>query len=116
MLGVVGFVVLAMATKLPWIILGIVVSAISGGTALAVLTAQIGDLTPKGQEGMVMGAYATAGDVGSTLGPILAFGLAQAAGLRTAYLFSALVFVGGLTLTFPGRQLERRPGSDARSA
>jgi MFS family permease len=80
--------------------MGIALSAVSGGAALAALAAQVGDLTPPGQEGVVMGAYATAGDVGSTAGPFLAFALLSAAGLRWVYLLCTLAFVVGLGLTW----------------
>jgi len=79
-------------------VLGVMVSAVSGGAALATLAAQVGDLTPPGKEGVVMGAYATAGDVGSTAGPFLAFALLSVADLRWVYLLCTLAFVAGLGL------------------
>lgn len=96
--GMLGFGLLSFATSLWAIVLGVMVSAVSGGAALATLAAQVGDLTPPGKEGVVMGAYATAGDVGSTAGPFLAFALLSVADLRWVYLLCTLAFVAGLGL------------------
>ena len=96
--GMLGFGLLSFATSLWAVVLGVMVSAVSGGAALATLAAQVGDLTPPGKEGVVMGAYATAGDVGSTAGPFLAFALLSVADLRWVYLLCTLAFVAGLGL------------------
>jgi MFS family permease len=97
-LGVAGFGLLFCASSLWGIGLGIVLGAISGGAAQAVLAAQVGDLAPPGKEGVVMGAYATAGDVGSMAGPFLAFALISVVDLRWVYLLCTLAFVAGLGL------------------
>jgi MFS family permease len=76
----------------------------------------VGDLTPKGREGAVMGVYAAAGDVGSTAGPLLAFFLASAVELRWIYLVCAVTFVAGLALSLPLRRPSRgslQPSFDA---
>ncbi|MCD6344551.1 MAG: MFS transporter [Anaerolineae bacterium] len=108
-LGTAGFALLAFANTLPAIVLGVVLSAVSGGAALVSLAAQIGDQTRPGQEGITMGAYATAGDIGSTAGPFLAFTLVSLTGLRWVYLICSLAFVGGLVLTLRQRPTARRP-------
>jgi len=105
-LGMISFTLLAFADTLPAIVLGVVLSAVSGGAALASLAAQIGDQTKPGQEGITMGAYATAGDIGSTAGPFLAFTLVSLTGLRWIYVICSLAFIGGLVLA-----LLRRPTS-----
>jgi len=97
-MGVAGFGMLFSANSLWNIVLGIVLGAVSGGAAQAALAAQVGDLTPPGQEGVVMGAYATAGDVGSMAGPFLAFALISVVDLRWVYLVCTLAFVAGLGL------------------
>jgi MFS family permease len=96
--GMAGFGLLSFATSLRSIVLGVVLSAVSGGAALATLAAQVGDLTPPGSEGVVMGAYATAGDVGSMAGPFLAFALLSVVDLRWAYLLCTFAFLVGLWL------------------
>jgi MFS family permease len=86
------------AASLGSIVLGVVLSAFSGGAGLATLAAQVGDLAPPGREGAAMGAYAAAGDVGSMAGPFLAFALVSVVGLQSVYLLCALAFLVGLVL------------------
>ena len=107
-LGMISFTLLAFAYTLPAIVLGVALSSVSGGAAIASLAAQIGDHTRPGQEGTVMGAYATAGDIGSTAGPFLAFTLVSLTGLRWVYLICSLAFIGGLALTSLSRPTPRR--------
>lgn len=57
-------------------LLDVGLGAAGSGAVLATLAARVGDLTPPGREGTVMGMYAAAGDVGSTAGRFLAFALA----------------------------------------
>lgn len=108
LLAVVGFGSLALATPLELIALGVVLGAAGSGAILATLPALVGDLTPKGREGIVMGAYAGAGDVGSTAGPFLAFALAPVLDLRWIYAFCSLVFLLGLGLLRPWNQPQRK--------
>ncbi len=98
LLGIAGFGLLAFATG-PWSLLaGVALGAIGSGAALAALAAVVGDLTPQRREGAVMGLYATAGDLGSTAGPILAFALVVAVDLKWIYLLCSLTFLLGLWL------------------
>jgi MFS family permease len=97
-LGMLGFGLLASASSLWLVTLGVAVGAISTGAVAAALTAYVGDLTPPGRQGVVMGAYATAGDLGSTAGPFLAFALLTALDLRWAYWLCTLAFLAGLWL------------------
>jgi MFS family permease len=96
--GIAGFAVLACATQLGSLATGLVLGSVGAGMALATLAALVGDLAPSGREGAVMGAYATAGDIGSTGGPFLAFALLTVVDLRWIYLFCSLTFVFGLGL------------------
>jgi len=102
-LGIVGFGLLASASSLWLIVLGVAVGAISTGAAAAALTASVGDLTPPGRQGIVMGAYATAGDLGSMAGPFLAFALLAVVDLRWVYWLCTFMFLVGLWLTWRGR-------------
>ncbi len=97
-LGMLGFGLLASASSLWLVVLGVAVGAISTGAVAAALTAYVGDLTPPGRQGVVMGAYATAGDLGSTAGPFLAFALLAALDLRWVYWLCTLAFLAGLWL------------------
>jgi MFS family permease len=96
--GIVGFGLLSFATSPGAIVLGVALGAISGGAAAATLAAQVGDLTPLGRAGVAMGAYATAGDVGSMAGPFLAFALLSVMDLRWVYLLCTFTFLVGLWL------------------
>ena len=54
---------------------------------------------------MVMGAQATAGDLGAALGPLVAYALADAAGLRWAYALAAAL----IACTLPALTARRPP-------
>ncbi|MGD2146524.1 MAG: MFS transporter, partial [Anaerolineae bacterium] len=97
-IGFAGFGLLSFAACPATILLGVALGAVSGGAALAALGAQMGDLTPPGREGVVMGAYATVGDIGSMAGPFIAFAMVSQVGLRWVYLLCALCFLAGLLL------------------
>jgi MFS family permease len=97
-IGMVGFGLLSFAASPGAIMLGVALSAVSGGAASATLAAQVGDLTPSGREGVVMGAYATAGDIGSMAGPFLAFALLSVMNLQWVYLLCTFIFLVGLWL------------------
>lgn len=96
--GIAGFGLLSFATSLSTIVLGVALGAASAGAALATLTACVGDVTPPGRQGLVMGAYATAGDIGSTAGPFLAFALLSVVHLQSVYILCTLAFLVGLWL------------------
>jgi MFS family permease len=97
-LGILGFGTLFVARSLEVIVLGVALGALSDGAALAALTAYMGDLAPPGRQGIAMGAFATAGDIGTTAGPFLAFALASTVDLRWIYLLCTLAFLVGLWL------------------
>ncbi|MDR3573018.1 MAG: MFS transporter [Anaerolineaceae bacterium] len=99
-LGILSFFVLAFTTSIPWALAGIILGAFSGGALLTVLTAFLGDHIPAEKMGSGMGLFATAGDVGSTLGPIVAFSLVAVMDLKWIYLLSLLVFAVGLGLSW----------------
>ncbi len=102
-LSIAGFALLAFDAALWAVVLGVALSALGGGAAVAALAALVGDLTPAGREGSVMGAFATAGDLGSAAGPFLAFALVSILDLRWIYLACSLVFLLGLGLVWWGR-------------
>jgi MFS family permease len=57
----------------------------------------MGDLTRRGGRGTLVGAYQTMGDIGSGLGPLIAYPLMAAIGARPVYLICAAL----LALTIP---------------
>jgi MFS family permease len=112
-IGVVGFGLLSFVASPGAIVLGVALGAASGGAASATLAAQVGDVAPPGREGVVMGAYATAGDIGSMAGPFLAFALLSLVDLRWVYLLCTFAFLVGLWLIFtlrnhPSERLQER--------
>ncbi len=98
MSGAVGFALLGMARSLPLIVLAIILSAASAGAGMASLTAAMGDLAPTRRRGTVMGAYATAGDIGSAAGPFLAYALVLVMPLAWVYAICAGAFLIGILL------------------
>ena len=91
LLGMAGFSLLAVSGSVLAIPSGVALIAISAGALLATVAALVGDLAPEGRPGRTMGGLATAGDIGSALGPLLAYALAVVLDLRWVYLLSALV-------------------------
>jgi len=96
--GIGSFGLLAVARSLPLVILAVGLSAVSAGAGLATLTAAVGDLAPTQRRGAVIGAYATAGDIGAAAGPFLAYALVAAVPLSWLYLVCALAFCVGLLI------------------
>ncbi|NOZ49449.1 MAG: MFS transporter [Chloroflexi bacterium] len=97
-IGIIGFITLGLATSPLLILIGVAVGAISSGMAMATLGALVGDLSPEGKQGSVMGAYASMGDIGSATGPFLVFALVTVIDLRWVYFFCAALFLLGLWL------------------
>lgn len=87
-----GFVVVGISNALVHLILGVALSASGAGAVSAVVAAWLGDLVNPAQRGFVMGLYSTAGDIGSTTGPVLAYVLINADGLNSIYLLCAGLF------------------------
>jgi MFS family permease len=102
--GILGFGLLAFARSLSTIAPGIILGAVSGGAALTALAAYTGDVTPPGRQGVVMGVYSAAGDMGSTAGPALAFALASRVDIGWVYLLCALIFLVSLGLSWHSRE------------
>ncbi len=104
LLGIASFLLMSFGRDLTVVTAGIVLSAVSAGTGLAVVTAFMGDQTPAGRQGAVMGLYAAVGDVGSMSGPFLAFALATRVSLAWIYLLSAVLFAAGFGLVYLSRR------------
>ena len=103
-LGVIGFVCLALGRSL-WLLLPAVIAvAIAYAIVPPMLVAWMGDVTHAGRRGGVVGGFQTAGDIGSGLGPLVAYSLIEALGAATVYGSSA----GLLALTVPVLLRSRR--------
>lgn len=68
---------------------GVLLAAMAYGIVPPMLVSWMGDLTRTGERGAIVGGYQTMGDVGSGLGPLVAYALAAAWGLPAAYGLSA---------------------------
>ena len=93
-----SFLILALASSTLLIALGLLLNALGSGAAIALLPALLRDHTPANKLGSTMGAYAFAGDIGSTAGPVLAFPLAQWSSLAGVYGLVIVCFLAGLAL------------------
>ncbi len=94
--GTAGFGVLILGRNFWSVVLGVVFIALSSGTLLTTLVALTGDLAASDRQGQAIGRLATAGDLGSATGPLLAYALVSLISLRWIYLLCGLSFVSSL--------------------
>ena len=94
-----GFVTLAFLASVGAVPVGVALISLSAGALAASLTALVGDLAERRRQSLTMGGLATAGDIGSALGPVFAYGLAVAVDLRWVYLACAIALSLGLLAT-----------------
>ena len=95
-IGMVGFGILIVGKDIWAVPLGVAIIALSTGALLTTLTALTGDLAASGQQGWAVGRLATAGDLGSAAGPLLAYALLALIDLRWVYLLCGLGFASSL--------------------
>jgi MFS family permease len=92
-----GFALLALYPSLEATLVGVTLVGIGVGGTNPPLLAYLGDISPADDVGKLGGAYNVFGDLGSTLGPLVALPFATAFGFRVEYLACvALVGVAGL--------------------
>jgi MFS family permease len=96
LIGIAGFGVLILGTEFWTVALGVILIALSSGTLLTTLAALTGDLAASDRQGRAIGRLATAGDLGSAAGPLLAYALLSLISLRWIYLLCGLSFVSSL--------------------
>jgi MFS family permease len=94
--GIVSFLIFGFAGSFGYILVGIVFNALSGSALSVVLAATLGDLSPAGKEGEMIGIYATAGDIGSAAGPLFAYFALPFISLSAVYLVCSLLFTACL--------------------
>lgn len=94
----VGFGVLAFVGSLWGLVAGVVLVGVGTGSAAPALLATLGDLSPADDLGKLGGLYNVFGDVGLTLGPLLALPAVASVGFTVTYSASALVALGCLLL------------------
>lgn len=94
-----GFLILALLGSVGAVPAGVAAVSLGAGALVATLAAIVGDLATEGRQGVTMGGLATAGDIGSALGPPLAYALAVTVDLQWVYLCCALALASGLAAT-----------------
>jgi MFS family permease len=95
-IGGVGFGTLIVGSQV-WIVpLGVILIALSSGMLLTNLVALTGDLAASHEQGRAIGRLATAGDLGSAAGPLLAYAMLSLIDLRWVYLLCSVGFVSSL--------------------
>lgn len=99
LLGVAGFVTLALLLQVWAVPAGVALVALSAGALATVLAALVGDLARADQKGRTIGGLATAGDIGSTAGPFVAYALLAILDLRWIYLLCALALASTFLAT-----------------
>jgi MFS family permease len=77
---------------------GVLLGAVTGGSVQALVTALAGDLVGGAQRGRAVGLVHTFGDLGSAIGPPVAYALLPGMGLSGVYLLCAGLFAVGLML------------------
>jgi len=98
-LGTAGFMLLVVVAQLWAVLVGVALVSLSAGALLAVLVALVGDQATGERQGVMMGALAATGDIGSATGPLLAYALAVTLELRWVYLLCAMVLASGLIVS-----------------
>jgi len=91
-----GFAILALLPTVLGTVVGVAIIGVGVGGTGPPLMAYLGDIAPGGDVGKLGGVYNVFGDLGSTLGPLVALPLASAIGVGGEYL--ACVGVVALTV------------------
>jgi DHA1 family multidrug resistance protein-like MFS transporter len=92
-LAVAGLLLLTLPVAV-WVVLAAVCMVAAGaGALIAVLSALMGDQVAGNRPGMAMGALATAGDIGSASGPLVAYALVARLELKETYLLCLVALV-----------------------
>jgi MFS family permease len=90
----VGFVLLALWPTLPGTVGGVALIGVGVGGTNPPLLAYLGDISPEGDVGKLGGVYNAFGDLGSSLGPVVALPLVEVLGFELGYLLCAGLVVG----------------------
>jgi MFS family permease len=75
------------------LVIGIILSAFAAGSLQTVSSALPGDIVGPRQQGMAIGFIHTAGDIGSAVGPLIAYALLPLLGLSGIYLLCAGLYL-----------------------
>ncbi|MBU0492779.1 MAG: MFS transporter [Chloroflexi bacterium] len=108
-LGTVSLAGFALAPGLTTAAGALVLFALARGLIPAPLAAWAGDVAPPHQRGLAIGAYLTLGDLGSGIGPILAYAIVDIWNVRWAYALGAAAF-GLMLVVLLGTLARQRVG------
>jgi MFS family permease len=108
-----GFATLALAPTLVGIVVAVVLIGFGSGGTSPPLMALLGDISREGDVGKMGGIYNVFGDIGATIGPVVALPVANRFGYRTEYLLCVGIVVV-VTLVFV-RPLLRLPADETAS-
>jgi MFS family permease len=89
-----GFLILVVLPSLSGVLLGVALIGIGVGGSNPPLMAYLGDISPADDVGKLGGVYNVFGDLGSTLGPIIALPLVARFGFAGEYVACALLALG----------------------
>ncbi|MEF8852643.1 MAG: MFS transporter [Haloarculaceae archaeon] len=89
-----GFVLLAFLPTLLGIVVAVALIGIGVGGSNPPLMAYLGDISPSDDVGKLGGVYNVFGDLGSTLGPLVALPLVERVGFAAEYLACAVLALG----------------------
>jgi MFS transporter, DHA1 family, multidrug resistance protein len=106
-----GFAILTQPVSVLLAFAAVMLVASGAGALIAVLAALVGDRVAGDRPGVAMGALATAGDIGSAIGPLVGYALAVRLDLRWVYLLCAAILGAGLAIAL--RQGQGQQGSAA---
>ncbi|MBP1985874.1 MFS transporter [Halolamina salifodinae] len=84
-----GFALLVISPTVPGIVIGVAMIGMGVGGTGPPLLAYLGDIAPGEDVGKLGGVYNVFGDLGSTIGPLIALPLASTMGVGTEYLVCA---------------------------
>jgi MFS family permease len=91
-----GFVLVGLVPTLPVMIVAVALVGVGVGGTNPPLLALLGDIAPAGTEGKMGGVYNVFGDLGATLGPVVAFPVGAAIGYDRAYLLSVVAVLAAV--------------------
>jgi MFS family permease len=92
-IGAIGIILMPLPNSIA-LILGTIICAISSGSVQSLTTALVGDLAHRHEHGKSLSLFNNAGDLGSALGPLIAYALIPFTGLMAMYVGCALMMFG----------------------
>jgi MFS family permease len=113
--GVLSLAMLALGDQLWLAALGVALAAVAYGVVPPMLMSWLGDLTRPGERGRLVGAYQTSGDIGSGLGPLVAYAWVASLGTGPVYAICAAALACSIPLILWARRrtLRLRDGANA---